>query len=249
MIFHTYGNKENKAVVLIHGMLTPWQIWNTTIEKFSNDYYVVVPELDAHTEEMPTVFNSVEEEAEQIREYIVKELNGQVFLLAGLSMGGRIAATLAKNEDLNIENMVLDGAPLDKANGLMRAVTKASYKSIITKSKKHDAKIMEQAKKDFLPEEMLPYYIKIAENMIMESIDHIIDSVFSEFSIPKYRSDMKILYMHGTKGKEASVHKLALKMKESNPQTEIRCFEGLAHAELACFKPAQWVSEVEGFIS
>ena len=28
MIFHTYGNKENKAVVLIHGMLTPWQIWN-----------------------------------------------------------------------------------------------------------------------------------------------------------------------------------------------------------------------------
>ena len=26
MIFHTYGNKENKAVVLIHGMLTPWQI-------------------------------------------------------------------------------------------------------------------------------------------------------------------------------------------------------------------------------
>ena len=164
MIFHTYGNKENKAVVLIHGMLTPWQIWNTTIEKFSNDYYVVVPELDAHTEEMPTVFNSVEEEAEQIREYIVKELNGQVFLLAGLSMGGRIAATLAKNEDLNIENMVLDGAPLDKANGLMRAVTKASYKSIITKSKKHDAKIMEQAKKDFLPEEMLPYYIKIAEN-------------------------------------------------------------------------------------
>ena len=131
MIFHTFGNKENKAVVLIHGVLTPWQIWNTAIEKFSNDYYVVVPELDAHTEETPTVFNSVEEEAEQIREYIVKELGGQVFLLAGLSMGGRIAATLAKNEDLRIENMVLDGAPLDKANGLMRAVTKASYKSII----------------------------------------------------------------------------------------------------------------------
>ena len=69
MIFHTYGNKESKAIVLIHGMLTPWQIWNTAVKKFSEDYYVVVPELDAHTEETPSVFNSVEEEAEKISEY------------------------------------------------------------------------------------------------------------------------------------------------------------------------------------
>lgn len=249
MIFHTYGNKENKAVVLIHGMLTPWQIWNAAIEKFRNDYFVVVPELDAHTEETATLFNTIDEESEKIREYIIDELNGQVFLLAGLSMGGRIAATIAKSEDMKTEYLVLDGAPLTKVNGLMRAVMKFNYKTIITKSKKHDAKIMEQAKKDFLPEEMLPYYIKIAENMIMESIDHIIDSVFSEFSIPKYRSDMKILFMHGTKGNEAVSRKCALRIKESNPQTEIRCFEGFAHAELACFKPAQWVREVEGFIS
>ena len=48
MIFHTYGDKGNKAVVLIHGMLTPWQIWNTAAERFSKDHYVIVPELDAH---------------------------------------------------------------------------------------------------------------------------------------------------------------------------------------------------------
>ena len=66
MIFHTYGKKENKAVVLIHGMLTPWQIWNTAIKKFKRDYYVIVPELDAHTELNPTMFHSVEEEADKI---------------------------------------------------------------------------------------------------------------------------------------------------------------------------------------
>ena len=47
MIFHTYGKKENKAIVLIHGVLTPWQIWNTAIRKFKRNYYVIVPELDA----------------------------------------------------------------------------------------------------------------------------------------------------------------------------------------------------------
>ena len=249
MIFHTFGNKEYRAVMFIHGMLTPWQIWNTAIEKFRNDYYVIVPELDAHTENTPTSFHSVEEEAEKIHEYMVNELEGKVFLLAGLSMGGRIAATLAKNEDVKIENLVLDGAPLGKLNPLMRAVTKSVYKSIIMKSKRHDAKTLEKAKKDFLPEDMLPYYIKIAENMTVESVNQIIDSVFSEFDMPKYRSGMRILYMHGTKGNETTVHKCALKMKELNPQTEIRSFEGLAHAELACFNPEQWTNEVEGFIS
>ncbi len=249
MIFHTYGNKENKAVVLIHGMLTPWQIWNYASKRFSKDYYVIVPELDAHTEVTPTVFHSVEEEASKIAEYIKQELDGKVFLLAGLSMGGRIAATLAKSEDLSIENLVLDGAPLTKMNVLMKAIMKSNYKTIIMKSKMHDAKILEQAKKDFLPENMIPYYIKIAENMIMVSVNNIIDSVFSRFDYPKYKSGMKILFMHGTKGNESLSAKCAVRMKKINPQTEIRSFDGLAHAELACFKPEQWYEEVRSFIN
>ncbi len=249
MIFHTYGKKENKAIVLIHGVLTPWQIWNTAIRKFKRNYYVIVPELDAHTEVTPTVFHSVGEEADKIHDYIMEELNGHVFLLAGLSMGGRIAATLAKREDIKAENLVLDGAPLAKVNPLMKAVMKSNYKKIIMKSKMHDAKILEQAKKVFLPEDMIPYYIKIAENMIMVSVDNIIDSVFTVFDYPEYPSDMKILFMHGTKGNEQVSRKCALKMKKENPQTEIRSFEGLSHAELACFKPQQWTDEVERFIS
>ena len=249
MIFHTYGNKENKAVVLMHGMLTPWQIWSYAIEKFSKDYYVVVPELDGHTELTPTVFHSIEEETAKIRDYIIEELNGDIYLLAGLSMGGRIAATLAKSEDLSIENLVLDGAPLTKVNGLMKAMMKSNYKTIIMKSKMHDAKILEQAKKGFLPENMIPYYIKIAENMIMVSVNNIIDSVFSRFDYPKYKSGMKILFMHGTKGNESLSAKCAVRMKGINPQTEIRSFDGLGHAELACFKPEQWYEEVRSFIS
>ena len=249
MIFHTYGNKENKAVVLIHGMLTPWQIWKHAIEKFSKDCYVIVPELDAHTELTPTVFHSIEEETAKIHDYIMEELSGDIYLLAGLSMGGRIAATLAKSEDLSIENLVLDGAPLAKVNGLMKAIMKSNYKTIIMKSKMHDEKIIEQAKKDFLPDNMIPYYIKIAENMIMVSVNNIIDSVFSHFEYPEYKSGMKILFMHGTKGNESVSAKCAVRMKKINPQTEIRSFDGLAHAELACFKPEQWYEEVRSFIS
>ena len=249
MIFHTFGNKANKAVVLIHGMLTPWQIWNTAIEKFKDDYYVIVPELDAHTEEEPTVFNSVEEEADKIREYILKELDGQVFLLAGLSMGGRIAATVAKSDDITIENLVLDGAPLTKLNGLMKSIFKKNYISIINKSKVRDPKILESAKKDFLPEEFIGDYLKIADNMEPENVNNIIGSVFADFEFIAYPRDMRILFMHGTKGNESVSRKSAVRMKKANPQTEIRGFEGLAHAELACFKPERWIREVEDFLA
>ena len=51
MIFHTFGDPSAKPVVLIHGMLNPWQLWEDAAEHFSKEYYVVVPELDAHTEE------------------------------------------------------------------------------------------------------------------------------------------------------------------------------------------------------
>ncbi|MCR4927111.1 MAG: alpha/beta hydrolase [Lachnospiraceae bacterium] len=248
MLFHTYGKKENKAVILIHGMLTPWQIWNTAVKTFKKDYYVVVPELDAHTEISPTVFHSIEEEAAKIHDYVLEELGGKVFLLAGLSMGGRIAATITKSEDISIENLVLDGAPLAKMNVLMRAIMKVSYKSIILKSKKHEAKTLERAKKNFLPEDMLPYYIKIAENMIMVSVNNMIDSVFSKFDFSNFGGDTNILFMHGTKGNEMVSRKCALKMKKANPQTEIKCYDGFAHAELACFKPEQWVQEVGDFI-
>ncbi|MBP5780276.1 MAG: alpha/beta hydrolase, partial [Clostridia bacterium] len=61
MVFHTYGNKENKAVVLIHGMLSPYQIWNRVVQEFEDGYYVIVPELDAHTEDETSTFISVED--------------------------------------------------------------------------------------------------------------------------------------------------------------------------------------------
>ena len=249
MIFHTFGNKENKAVMLIHGMLCPWQIWNTAIEKFRENYYVIVPELDAHTEEVPTAFESIEDEAEKICEYITDELNGQVYLLAGLSMGGRIAATIAKTEEIRIEHLVLDGAPLMKINGLFKSIMKNNYKTILSKSRARDPIIKEAFERDFLPGEYWETFLKIADSMDKKSVDNIIDTVFAPFEFIKYPADMRILFMHGTKSNEAVSKKGALKMKALNPEMEIRCFEGCAHAELAVSKAEQWVKEVEGFIS
>ena len=62
MIFHTYGNKENSAVIFIHGMFTPYSIWNMAVQAYAGEHYVIVPELDGHTEDDVTRLLSLAEE-------------------------------------------------------------------------------------------------------------------------------------------------------------------------------------------
>ena len=41
MIFHTFGDVSKKPVLLIHGMLNPWQLWEEAAEHFSKECYVI----------------------------------------------------------------------------------------------------------------------------------------------------------------------------------------------------------------
>ncbi len=248
MNFHTLGNENNKVIFLIHGMMTPWQIWEDAAEYFRRDYFVVIPELDAHTEDEPTRFCSVEDEAEKIKEYALEHFGGNIYAICGLSMGGRIAAEVAGMQDITVSCLVLDGAPLMGLPRILISLLKKSYVGIIAKSKNRDPKTLENCRKNFLPDRYMENYLKVADNMDVESIAGILDSVFSTYEFRPFDPGMRILYMHGTKGAEPFVHKAAVKMKEMNPQTEIKCYEGYAHAQLACFEIEKWTADVARFV-
>ena len=66
MNFHTFGDSANPKMLLIHGVLCPWQIWNEAVEHYSQNYFVIVPELDGHTQDAPSEFISIQEEAAHI---------------------------------------------------------------------------------------------------------------------------------------------------------------------------------------
>lgn len=248
MIFHTFGNSSDKAVVFIHGMLTPWQIWDEAIKYFQKDYFVIVPELDGHTEEMKSSFESVEQEAKLIKDYLIDTIGGKIFMLCGLSMGGRIAATLSGFTDVQIDNLVLDGAPLCSMPRPLKWIMKSNYNSIIRKSKQRDLKVMESFKKVFLPERHLENYLRIADNIEEDSICNMIDSIFDNYEYKRIKSSCRILFMHGTKGNESVSRKAAIRLKEVNPQTDIICYKGYAHAYLACFEPQKWIGEVSKWL-
>ena len=250
MKFHTFGNKNNKSVILVHGVLTPWQIWEKHINFLKEKFYIVVPALDGHIEEHASEYISVENESEKIEKYINEELNGTVYALCGLSMGGVIANKLYERNKIQINYLILDGAPLVRISSVADKFMTISYKSIVHKSKSRDKKTLKNFTKVFLPEKFLESYLKFADTMSDSSIENMIDSVCKSVLAPRENTgNTRILFIHGTKGNEVYSKRTANVMKQYYPDMTIKCYKGYKHCELAIYKTDEWLRVVDSFLS
>ncbi len=250
MNFHTFGDKSNPVILLIHGVLTPWQVWEAQIAHFQKNYRIIVPALDAHEEERTSDFLSIQDEAEKIENYVMDELGGSVFAVCGLSMGAAITNLIWQHGVIGADKFVLDGAPLLSCGGLPKWIMRNNYITIIRRSKQRDPKVIESFKKQFLPERFLESYLKIADNMTEDSIRNMINSVFAGSLCTTIEDDGgKLLFMHGTKGNEMLAAKSARLMLKNYPKMTEKCFNGYAHCEAAIYKPEEWMAVVEDFLT
>ena len=75
MNFYEFGDENNPIMVLIHGVIQPWDSMMEEIEYFRVDYHVYAVELDGHTQNQPTEFKSLEAEAKEIEEFFLQKVN------------------------------------------------------------------------------------------------------------------------------------------------------------------------------
>ena len=66
MRFLTHGNKQNKSLLLIHGMANTSDLFDPILP-YLKDYYVIVCELDGHSRMEQSVFISVSDAAVRLR--------------------------------------------------------------------------------------------------------------------------------------------------------------------------------------
>ena len=249
MNFHVYSKSDAPKIILIHGTLTPWQMWEEQIKFFRQKYHVTVVALDAHEEDKISEFMSIEHEAQQIEKYCLENYGGEVFAVCGVSMGGAIANIIWRNGIVKIKNLVMDSAPIMPMGSIAAKIMTNNYISIIRKSKKRDPKTIENFKKHFLPEKYLEPFLKIADNMTEGSIRNMINTVCkSELCIGIPHNETKILYIHGTKGTEFFQMKCGAHIKKYYPETKVICFRKMGHCEAAIYKPVSWLEVVENFL-
>lgn len=249
MNFHVYSKSEAPKIILIHGTLTPWQMWDEQIKHLRKKYHVTVVALDAHEEDKVSEFISIEQQAAGIEKYCLENYNGEVFAIAGVSMGGAIASIIWRNGIIKIRNLIMDSAPVLPMGKIAAKIMTGNYLSIIKKSQKRDPKTIRNFKKHFLPERHLDSFLKIADNISESSIRNMIKSVCAcELCKGIPHGETRILYIHGTKGTELFQMKCGADLKKHYPETKVICFRKANHCEAAIFKPLKWLEVVEKFL-
>ena len=89
MKYVEYGLKQNKTIMLLHGGgLAPWN-YSEEAEQLQDRYHIIIPILDGHSGSDKN-FTTIENNGDEIIAYIDQNLNGKVFMMCGLSLGGQI---------------------------------------------------------------------------------------------------------------------------------------------------------------
>lgn len=250
MKFLEFGNSENKKIMLIHGIQTPWQVWRPQIEYFSKRYHIIVPILDGHNPEEKSTFSSVHKEAENIENYYIEHYGDKIFGICGMSMGGTIASILWVNDRLHIEKLFLEGAPLVQQNKMITSIIINQYLNLTHKTQQRDLKTLNTCEKTFIPKKYMRYFLEMIDAISDDTIKNCAISV-GQFQLPKNlkMDNVDILYYHGTTLNEMVSKKSAKYLKRHYPQAIVICQSGYSHCELSLHHPEQHIEIVEKFLA
>ena len=110
MNFITFGNKNNKSILFIHGLASTADLCFKALLAYLQDYFVIFCELDGHYGTNPKDLTSMKETIDSIESYILNEISGSVYGLCGFSMGATIAVELIGRGNISASRVLLDAA-------------------------------------------------------------------------------------------------------------------------------------------
>ena len=123
-----YGDSNNETIILLHGGGLSWWNFKDEAEILKNKFHVIIPILDGHSGS-DRDFTSIEDNAQEIIEYIIKNFNGHVYLIGGLSLGGQILL-----EILSRKNDICDFAIIESALTIPMKATQKMIKPAFSMS-------------------------------------------------------------------------------------------------------------------
>ena len=123
-----YGDSKNNTIMLLHGGGLSWWNYRDEAEKLQNNFHVIIPILDGHSDSDKN-FTSIEDNAQEIIDYITNNYEGHIHLIGGLSLGGQILL-----EVLSRKSDICDYAIVESALGLPMKVTHKMIKPVLSMS-------------------------------------------------------------------------------------------------------------------
>ena len=245
MKFISYGNRDNKSILFIHGLASTADLCFKALLPYLQDYYVIFCELDGHYGTNPKDLTSMEETINSIESYILNELKGSVYGLCGFSMGGTIAVELIGRGNISASKVLLDAAITVELGLMARPLTCAFIIGTSRiKNKKPIPKFLLDkimGKDNLSVIEMM--YPRISKNTIKNACKFIyhykVPENLTKFSNP-------IMFWRGSE--EPIPAKSEKILGEYLPQMKTEVFEGMGHGQFLHEHPQEYAEKLKIFL-
>lgn len=247
MLFKEFGDKNNPAILLLHGGGLSWWSLKPQIELLKDDYFVVTPIIDGHGDDWNNTFVSIEDSSQKVINYIKDNMDGEVYAICGLSIGAQIVVDILSKESGITKFAVIESAltyPMKKVSKLILPVYNLCYGLV---KKRWYAKL--QAKTLFVPEEMFDSYFNDSSRMTKETLINTTKSN-SDFSLSPNitKTSAKVLIIVG--GKEISVMKKSANiLNEKIENSTLKVIEKSGHGEISLVHSDRYVKMIKDFFS
>jgi pimeloyl-ACP methyl ester carboxylesterase len=245
VVFNTYGDKSLPSLMLIHGMANEAKLCYGKIIPGLKDYYVILCELDGHTDRENGSFISIEDCCYKIENYVRENLNGKLFGLSGFSMGATISVELMSRHKIEIEKVVLDAAWCVKLGMLSPIYTNIFCWALkkIKSGKRIPDLLIESSMGKGNAGIVNTFYKKVElqsiRNACRDVYGYEISSEISNFS-------GEVVFWHGSS--EPYPRKSAKLLKEYLPQMQVEVFRGFGHGQFLNEHPDEYLQKLKKFM-
>ena len=244
MIVKEYGKSNKDIIILLHGGGLSWWNYEEVSEILKSNYHVILPILDGHSGS-DRDFTSIENNANEIIEYIDNNYNGNVKLIGGLSLGAQILLDILSKRDNICEYAIIESAlvcPMKMTNRLIELLINMSYGLI---NKKWFSKF--QFKNLKIKEELFDKYYIDSSNITKDNMISFLKAN-SNYHLKNIKTNKsKSIVVVGSKERPIMI-KSAKIIHDELINSELEILSGYYHGDLSINHPNEYAEKVKKLI-
>lgn len=256
MRFHEFGDKNNPAIMLIHGGGNSWWSYLRQARVLAENYFVILPTLDGHGEEYITTYVSTQHSADKLIKYIDENCGGSLFALCGVSLGGQIVIELLSRKPDLAKKAIIDGSVCYPNPAMARfsiAVVKYFGWMMFSKTAcRFQIAVMNNffPKKMRFSKELTEHYLRDMPRVRKETLYAIYRTYMIEYNLKDSvrRTTAQVMYWYGEREMKC-VKKSAQMFRALVPGCEIYEAKGCDHGYLSIYLPDEWLKIAEPFFN
>ena len=244
MIVKEYGKSNEDIIMLLHGGGLSWWNYEEVSEILKSNYHVILPILDGHSGS-DRDFTSIENNANEIIEYIDNNYNGNVKLIGGLSLGAQILLDILSKRDNICEYAIIESAlvcPMKMTNKLIELLINMSYGLI---NKKWFSKLQFKSLK--IKEELFDKYYIDSSNITKDNMISFLKAN-SNYHLKNIKTNKsKSIVIVGSKERPIMI-KSAKIIHDELINSELEILSGYYHGDLSINHPNEYAEKVKKLI-